>query len=316
MQKVKISTVLVVLSLFTLSLAGCGGCKNDKVQNSSATLEQIEVPKPPAMMAEEEKPDYLAKRYWTNFDFTDTTYVSEQEILEQFFANYINLLLNIPKESAVGYVKKLYQDAEQNKRMFEYFVELGEKYLYDPNSPYRNEELYIPILERVIESDSLSDLEKVRSVSQYEMTKKNRVGDRAANFNITLADGSSINLYGIKGDYLLLYFVNPGCSGCAQESAAIVGSSVIAPMVEEGTLKMVLVYPDEDLEAWRDDLDKVPQDWIYGYDKEQKLRDGEMYDLRAIPTFYLLDKNKNVLIKDAKGAVEIEYYLYYALQNG
>ena len=46
--------------------------------------------------------------------------------------------------------------------MIQYFSEMMEKYLYDPNSPLRNEEMYIAVLEYLTESSSLSDVEKIR----------------------------------------------------------------------------------------------------------------------------------------------------------
>ena len=39
--------------------------------------------------------------------------------------------------------------------------------------------------------------------------------------------------------------------------------------------------------------------WGNGYDKGQVLTHGLLYDLSSIPSFYLLDKDKKVLLKDA-----------------
>ncbi len=40
--------------------------------------------------------------------------------------------------------------------------------------------------------------------------------------------------------------------------------------------------------------------WINGYDKELTVLERELYDLKAMPTLYLLDKDKKVLLKDAR----------------
>ena len=44
------------------------------------------------------------------------------------------------------------------------------------------------------------------------------------------------------------------------------------------------------------------------YDKELVIKNKNLYDLRAIPTLYLLDKNKTVLLKDAT-LQKVEQYL-------
>mgnify|MGYP002527024690 FL=1 len=49
-------------------------------------------------------------------------------------------------------------------------------------------------------------------------------------------------------------------------------------------------------------------EWINGYDKKQTIEQNNLYDLKAIPTLYLLDKDKTVLLKDVT-TKEIEEYL-------
>lgn len=44
-------------------------------------------------------------------------------------------------------MKETFNRAEKNRKMLHFFEELADKYLYDPNSPMRNEEFYIPVLE-------------------------------------------------------------------------------------------------------------------------------------------------------------------------
>ena len=52
----------------------------------------------------------------------------------------------------------------------------------------------------------------------------------------------------------------------------------------------------------------MPKDWINSYDKSVSLKNDEIYDLKAIPTLYLLNKEKKVLLKDATVA-QIDQYL-------
>lgn len=56
--------------------------------------------------------------------------------------------------------------------MYEYLCGLYEKYLYDPNSPLLNEELFIVVLESQIDSDILQDYEKIRPRELHKMPLK------------------------------------------------------------------------------------------------------------------------------------------------
>lgn len=66
--------------------------------------------------------------------------------------------------------------AEANEEAFYLFGELCEKYLYAPDSPCRDEELYRYALLTVVESDRLDDYRKLRPRYQLNMIGRNRVG--------------------------------------------------------------------------------------------------------------------------------------------
>ena len=56
---------------------------------------------------------------------------------------------------------------------------------------------------------------------------------------------------------------------------------------------------DVDEEGWKHKVEKMPANWINGFDSNQEIANEELYDLKAMPTLYLLDKGKKVLLKDA-----------------
>ena len=62
-------------------------------------------------------------------------------------------------------------------------------------------------------------------------------------------------------------------------------------------LAILAVYPDSDLTAWKKTT--YPAYFINAYDAVQTITKQELYDLKAIPTLYLLDREKRVQFKDA-----------------
>lgn len=85
-------------------------------------------------------------------------------------------------------------------------------------------------------------------------------------------------------------------------------SFLINEFSKSNKLKILAVYPDEDLDAWKGHVSVMLKDWINSYDKSVSLKNDEIYDLKAIPTLYLLNKEKKVLLKDATFQ-QIENYL-------
>ena len=67
-----------------------------------------------------------------------------------------------------------------------------------------------------------------------------------------------------------------------------------------GKLKILAFYPDEDTQAWKAREAVIPPGWINARDASAGLVvKGELYAIRAIPSLYLLDGRKRVLLKDA-----------------
>ena len=297
-------------SLFVLALlAGCGRSGTDKAAGLKFVRPEI-----PAMISSaEERAVYLGRHYWDLYDFRDTLLVSAREVTEPAFANYLSVLGRLsPEERKISVGTLLDRASEGDSTVFGRFVDLFDKYLYDPNSPFRNEELYIPVLEYMVASSRVPEIEKVRPRDRLAWALRNRVGTRANDFTYTLASGATGTLYGIKADYTILFFNNPDCPACKQMREEISASPLLTRGIEEGKIKVLAVYPDEDLTAWRNYRKHIPSEWINAYDATLTLRNGELYDLKAIPTLYLLDRDKRVLLKDCLSVGQMVDFLEQA----
>ena len=260
------------------------------------------------LTAPEQRADFLVKHYWDNVNFADTNYIHHPEVTEQAWADYCDLLNHVPLETAHEAMRKMIDRSNADKKVFAYFTDLADKYLYDPNSPMRNEEYYIPVLEAMIASPILDETEKIRPQARLQLAQKNRIGTKALNFTYTLTSGAQGNLYQLKADYILLFINNPGCHACTETIEGLKNAPFINQLLKEKKLILLSVYPDEELDEWRKHLSEFPKEWINGYDKKFAIKEQQLYDLKAIPTLYLLNKEKTVLLKDAT-AQAIEEYL-------
>ena len=242
--------------------------------------------------------EYLVKHYWDKFDFADTAYIHLPKITEQALADYINVMNYASVEVVNSSIKKMLIKAEQDSLVYDHFIDLYEKYLHDPNSPLRNEVFYIPVLEQIMTTSQLSDIHKIRYRKLLEMANKNKVGEPAIDFKFTNKQGRNLSLYGVKAEYTILFFYNPGCTACKEISTELVNSPLISALVKQNKLKIIALYPDEDLTEWKAYQKNIPTQWINAYDPTRSIEQHELYDLKAIPTLYLLDKKKHVLLKD------------------
>lgn len=288
-------------------LAGACGSGNEKKQaTASKNFQMIEVPS--ILDNPDDRAAYIGKNYWRNFDFTDTSLIGKPEITEQAFADYVHIIEHMNAETAAASVKTTLSKAEADTAMYAHFLALFEKYLYDPNSPMRNETLYITVLRVAIGSPKTSEAEKTRMRYRLDLAQRNRPEMPATDFTYTLASGKTGTLYDIDAEYLILFFNNPGCHACQETIDQINGSETVRKMIGDKRLKVLSVYPDEDMKAWKEYFPTLPTHWLNGYDASQQIKNEELYDLRAIPTLYLIDRKKFVILKDTPFG-EIEHYL-------
>ncbi len=264
---------------------------------------------PTLLVTPEERADYLVRHYWGRFNFTDTTFLHRPEISEQAFANYIDLFSHTRIETVKYSIAHTLDQSRQEPKMHEYFTELFKKYLYDSNSPLRNEEYYTFVVEYLLESGNLDEAGKARLQFTREMIRKNQVGREGTDFSYKSASGKTGRMHAIQSPALLLLFYNPDCHSCAETVHFLKNSSLINELVLAQKLTILAVYPDEDLERWKAHLPELPDTWMKVYDHPRILVDKNLYDLRAIPTLYLLDENKIVLLKDPT-LPQFEAYLW------
>lgn len=258
-----------------------------------------------------QRADYLAEHYWDHFDFSDTVYIHLPEITEQAFVDYLDILPHIGRQNAESSITEMLAQTigkDTTGRMYPYFLDLYKSYLHDPNSPMRNDEYYIPVTGFIL-ADTLSDMAtKERAGFDLSMMKKNRVGQIATDFSYSLASAKAGTLHKIQSDYILLLFYNPDCHACSETIDYLKQSQPINAYLQEGRLKILAVYPDSDWAIWKKHLGDIPTTWINCYDKDQSVKNRLLYDLKAIPTLYLLDKDMTILLKDMD-VVAVEKYL-------
>lgn len=282
---------------------------------ASTPPHKLNIPQPPTMVTgEAERLDFLATHYWDNFDYADLTWIADTTALESAFYAWTELLQRLPQRRAPELTGSFIRRAVEREAPTAVLLRLAsvaEHYFRHPNSPFRNEELYIPVLRAVIAAPQLDGMHKIRPQSQLKTALKNRPGAVASDFAYTTADGTTHRLHQSTKtacNYTLLFFYNPDCQDCRRTKQFITASPVLSPLIASGSLHVVAIYPDENIDEWRAHLPEMPQGWTVGYDKEQAVVHRSLYDLSAIPCLYLLDKQQRVVLKDARPE-EVEHFI-------
>ena len=293
-------------------LVMAAGCKEKKAEQFKA-LPFPDVQLPTMISSQQEALEYLALNYWNNITDpsrsypSDSLYVSgvRRADVEQKYADWTSVLEAAGLDIWGKSITKLYdralrcEQADTSSNVFETFADLAQKYHYDPNSPMRNEEMYLHFVKKYAEYEGLSEVEKDKYSRQARLCALNRLGTKAADFRFADKRGVIRNLYDIDAPLTLLFFSNPGCNACMDIINVLKGDPYISGLIAEGKLAVLNIYIDEDIQAWRSYMPVYPEEWYNGFDPDFVLRENDIYAVRAIPSLYLLDAEKRVILKDA-----------------
>ena len=303
---------IVLLLAAAAVLFSCGTRSGKEQQPATRDFPSVEVP---SMLTDpEQRMRWLVSRFWGPFTQTDKCWHSDSVTvngvpLEQvdaqmgLFATLLQQyspLVDGPAAMGVLYQQiAAFQKAWPDANLFSEMVRLTEHYFYDPNSPVRNEELYLTFASCLAESELVQPERRQAYAWIARMCSLNRPGTPAADFVFIDTKGRQRTLYGIRAKWTLLVFGNPDCAACKELTEQISADEYLSSLLREGSLQVVDIYIDEDIDTWKSGISEYPKDWINGYDPKHVIREDLIYNVRALPSLYLLDQDKKVMLKDS-----------------
>lgn len=305
-----ITFCLIALLLFAACRQNRAGTSSGEVVPATAETEHVAHyirPEIPQMMTDpQQRAAYYVKHYWDGYSTADTAFIHSDET-EQLYADFIDALQYVDTAECRSALQTMMSLMEADSTAYRRFCYLGEKYLYDANSPMRNEDCYIPVLEQMLASTRLTEPDKLRPADRLKQALKNRPGMKAPDFSYVTPGGKSGRLSQQKADYTLLFFYEPGCANCQEFERVLSGMPFFLDIQKKGVIRVFAVYTGDDENEWLLNSSKMPQGWIVGWNKQGDIRSKTIYEIRATPTLFLLDKQKKVILKDAPLEQIIQY---------
>lgn len=291
------------------------GCKNSDAQSEnkeavsttlstqdSTTHKEIEIAFPApeiplTLQKAEEKALYYVEHFWDNCDFNQKTLLAHPERLEQSLVNLLGVALYFPVEK----VKKslIYPLEQSQDSLFIFFQKQYERYLHEPQSPFFNEEYYLPIMEWLAETPKIDLATQEKTKYTTRLMRRNRIGHVAEDFNFITLDSTSYHLSKFRDKVTLLMFYSPGCHSCQEVVEQMKTSRDLARLVQTKKINLLFINAEDDWAEWQRSLEELPPFGIIGFNHDGKVSNVPLYDLKYSPTMYLLDIGGKVRLKDA-----------------
>lgn len=266
--------------------------------SSANAAEAMPMPSIPENITEPgQRADYLILHYWDNVEQNQEP---STDALEQNLVDFISVLPYASGDSIIltGFANLLGK-ASYTDTLLPKVRNTFEAYLSNPDSPMRNEELFLTYLHALLPLNSLSEGDRIRTEDKIEMLGKNRKGMPASNFAFTCPDGSEATLYSIlqPGKDLLLIFFDPDCENCETVLSKLKADEATNEAIEDGRLSVLAVYCGDNKQGWLRKASTFPSSWTVGIN-DGEIDEEELYYLPSMPTIYLLDPSGVVIDKN------------------
>lgn len=261
-------------------------------QTTTETL--FPIPTPPAEIEGfTERVDWILEHYWERCN------IKSALSSRQKFANTIDTYLtefvpNGSRRAAMRSIHTFLASLEKHPAELLFVGERAEAMLYSDTAVIASDEAYLPFARAIAENKKIDRASKARFAEQARILGQSSVGMTAPDLVYTDAAGESHSLAADTAAYVIVFFNDPDCLDCMIARGRLSANPTINNLIAGGVLKIVAITPDEMTDEWREGSNLYPDNWSAGVAPDAY----DTFDIRATPTFYILDKDHHILGKN------------------
>lgn len=250
--------------------------------------------------------NFVREHYWDGVNFKDNILLNTP-YLSGKMTQYISLFNVKDHKNVVLAINDVLQKASVNSEMYHVVEEALLNLYLMKNSGFFSEELGIQILKNEQNQSFTPDWRREVISSRISFIEKNKLGTTASDLPLIDQNGKKRSLLNNKSKYTILYFFDPDCSRCMQ----------VSPIVKDWlsnaahkNISFQAIYIDNNEKEWRKYIKEntFPQNWLNLWGSTDFVKIRTQYWIDSIPSIYLLDENKKIILKDVSYKQLIDYF--------
>lgn len=312
-MKYRLHIFILGISILSLLASGCAG---RKIGESKMFLDRDSVSNrfplpaiPDSIRQPNDRVRFMLDKYWTAVNWKSEMARKDTATMEQGMVNYLELLQHADSATVTNSFRSFLHSIPRDARgMGEYLIHLSSDYLFSPDSPVYNPQVYACTIDALIAENVPDETSRSRFLRHHEMIMKNRPGSKATDFNIVTRGGEKTSLKRLVNEFasnagpessVILFFYDPECENCETIEKRLAKSEKLNADIRTGKILFLAVDPFGTEKAeWEKHAADLPINWIVGFSPEGEVDAEELYMLRASPTVYILSPDLTVLAQD------------------
>ncbi|HZX73509.1 MAG TPA: thioredoxin-like domain-containing protein, partial [Cyclobacteriaceae bacterium] len=244
---------------------------------------------------------YYRAHFFDNFDLADDALIRlPNPIYQQKVGEYLDKLFLPQPDTIIKEIKKLAYNAKKNQDAYRYLI-------WSCIGKYQNpeimglDEVFVHLYDTYFatgEMDYWVPQASKNGLKDYaDKIRLSMLGKVAPNLTMQDANLQPKSLYDIKKKYTIIFFFDPDCSHCREETPKLV--SFYKKNNLKYNVEVFAVSADTSMKKMRDYIAEMKMPWITvnGPRSYTNQHYSKLYYAETTPTIYILDDKKKIIAK-------------------
>ena len=244
---------------------------------------------------------YYREHYFDNFDLADDALIRlPKPLYRDKVKEYLEKLFVPQPDTITQAIIKIAAKAKKNPETYKYLISTC-MFLYQTPEIMGLDEVFVNLYNRYFtanEMDYWANDQLKKNLKDYaEKVKRAMIGRMAPNLIMQDQNLQPKSLYDIKKKYTIIYFFDPDCGHCRQESPKLV--DFYNKNKARYDLEVFAVSADTSIKKLKDYIKEMKMTWITVDGPRSYITEHyrNLYFAETTPTLYVLDEKKKVIAR-------------------
>lgn len=237
---------------------------------------------------------FLVEHFWDLCDLRKS--FSSRAKMAGAFKDYLSFMpyanaRSVHKSIAI-FLKKL----EKQPSDLLFIAQTAENLVHSDTAEIYSDEIFMPFARAVADNRHIDKADRKHFEQQANVLLNSIVGQRMTDLPYTDRNGAAATYSPDSSEVTLIFFNDPSNSSATSLARVRLDADIRATeLIKSGAMRVVSISNAPADENWKTNATSFPQEWTVGTNPEI----GDIVDIRFTPSFYVIDNNGTLLLKNA-----------------